>query len=240
MTEIANAGDIKAAYMQVFDSFALVPGDIVESSEGRVNMRYARELLATLVANNLVVISEGGEGNDGEDVWQTYPDTYDNIDRDEAERRIDEFLRNTPTIEAVASNPKGNTKMTATKPVTGQCYCGCGAPLTGKSFYKPGHDARHAGIVGRKVAETGEDEYYADLPSNALVEKARRITANTLAKQAKKDKPKVDNKTEDGTIKVGKNEYVAVRDTETGEVAYFKGDETLTASKTAAKTFTVG
>jgi hypothetical protein len=250
MTEITNAGDLRTAYLQTYDSFAITPGDIVESSEGRVNMRYARELLGVLVNAGLVAVSENGEG---EDVWQTYPDTYDTMTREEAEAKIDAFL-NDPTTNTI-ENPKETTMSTdtttKTKPVTGKCTCGCGADLTGKSLYKPGHDARHAGNIGRKVAETSDESLYNDLTSDALVAKAKRITENALAKEAKKDAAakakaeakanktaKVEPEPEQGIIKVGKNEYAATRKAD-GTVTYFKGDEEKVASKAASATFSV-
>lgn len=245
--------DLRNAFLFIFDSFATDPTEFAESTDSgsHVNTKYARELFGILTnVAHLVAVAEDGDGND---CWQAV-ETYDNKTREEAEATIDAWLasQNLNTI-------KESTTMTATKPTTGNCYCGCGAPLTGKSFYKPGHDARHAGIIGRRVAEDGDTAHYNALPSNALVEKARNITQNAIekankkqaaaeareAKKAAKADASVDvgddgtAKTEHGIVKVGKEEYIAVRYTATGEVEYFKGDETKKASKTAAKTFTV-
>lgn len=62
------------------------------------------------------------------------------------------------------------------------CLCGCGSP-TGLN-YRPGHDARHASIVGRQLAATGDDLTSAQrdallltLPSDALRAKASSIAA---------------------------------------------------------------
>ena len=62
------------------------------------------------------------------------------------------------------------------------CLCGCGSP-TGRN-YRPGHDARHASMVGRKLAAAGDDVTSAHrdalllkLPSDALRAKASSIAA---------------------------------------------------------------
>ena len=61
---------------------------------------------------------------------------------------------------------------------TRRCNCGCGeATSSSKTQYKPGHDARHVGIVARDAAESainGTDRQFAyeDLGSAALITKA--------------------------------------------------------------------
>lgn len=264
--QITNAGDLRTAYLQTFDGFAITPGDIVDSSEGRVNMRYARELLGTLVNANLVTVTD--VNGDGEDAWQTML-THDEIEREDAERIIDGWLasqsetENTPQIRTKGKNM---TESTNTKPEAAphDCYCGCGEQVPGKSFYRPGHDARHAGALARKVAADASKDvttrtYYSDLPSEKLVTKAigialavrekadakvQRETEKAEAK-AKREAEKATNNqpkppaNETGTIKVGKNEFAAERNGETGQITYFKGDKTLVASASAAKTFTV-
>lgn len=53
------------------------------------------------------------------------------------------------------------------------CWCGCGIPVPAKSFYRPGHDSRHVGIVARAVAEMDEFATITDqLPTKALQLKA--------------------------------------------------------------------
>lgn len=51
------------------------------------------------------------------------------------------------------------------------CGCGCGAAVS-KSFYRPGHDAKHAGQVGREMVRTGDTDLVFQLPSQALRAKA--------------------------------------------------------------------
>lgn len=53
------------------------------------------------------------------------------------------------------------------------CWCGCGAVVPAKSFYRPGHDSRHVGRVAREVAESDAFEQITDhLPTKALQLKA--------------------------------------------------------------------
>lgn len=254
MTDITNAGDLRTAYLQAFDSFSLTPGDIVESSEGRVNMRYARELLGTLVTANLLTVTDV---NGEEDVWQvSNPGTYDNHTREEAEAVIDQWLSSTNPTES-GSKPaakKKDTKMNTKTPDTVHpCYCGCGENVPSKSFYRPGHDARHAGVVGRKIAANattpGFDrrELLNDLPSDRLIAKAEAIAEKAMEKADAKIKreaekaaakaAKTEPQPEEGIVKVGKAEYAATRLPD-GTVKYFKGDEEKVASKSAAATFT--
>lgn len=78
-----------------------------------------------------------------------------------------------PAKEAPASKP---TK--ATVP-TVACGCGCGAQANPGRLYRPGHDARHAGAVGRALAAKapGAEEAASALPA-ALEAKARAFAAN--------------------------------------------------------------
>lgn len=53
------------------------------------------------------------------------------------------------------------------------CWCGCGEQTGPRSFYRPGHDSRHVGMVARKVAEQDEFASITDeLPTKALQLKA--------------------------------------------------------------------
>lgn len=247
MTKTANtAQDLRNVYLTTYANFAVSPSDIAGEVKG-VNLRYARELLATLVEAGLVAKSEDGDGND---VWQTYPDTYDNMSEDEARARIDAWLDE--------NAPKGIKPVKAKKEQTFHaCYCGCGENVPSTSFYRPGHDARHAGVVGREIAANytvkGFDrrDLLSALPSAALVAKAEGIAEKAIAKiEAKQDREaareqariekqaaKDAEKVVEGTIKVGKAEYVAAKHPD-GRITYFdaKGAEKV-ASKTAAATF---
>ena len=74
------------------------------------------------------------------------------------------------------------TKTTTTTTKTTGCLCGCNAAAS--KWYRPGHDARHAGMVARAAADSFLNFHHEDystfvrdniaraLPSNALREKA--------------------------------------------------------------------
>lgn len=243
MTTTTNNGDLKVTYMIAFDSFAIGSEDIVDASKGRVNSRYAREMLGVLTNAGLLVRDEN---EDGLDVWQVaIPGTYDDNSREEAEVVIDEWLsKHTAPIEKPAkpakdkkSSPKSapNTKDEGYHP----CYCGCGDNVPAKSFYRPGHDARHAGAVGRAIAvvllEKGEhqpgsdrevEELMSALPSDRLVAKAKGIASKALDKEQAKAQRAADREAAkaekaaakeaevvmtEGTTYVGKNEVIARR-----------------------------
>lgn len=77
-----------------------------------------------------------------------------------------------------------------------ECRCGCGEQVaSAKSEYRPGHDARHAGIVARDIASSSVQFFErttadSDLGSEALVRKAHamaeRLILKARAKEAKK------------------------------------------------------
>lgn len=234
---ITNGTELRETYLHVFDSFATTPSDIVDEVDGVSNVRFARELLGTLVQAGLVAETEGDEGA----VWQTCPDTYDSIDRDEAERRIDNWLNNTNTTEEKKMSAAPKTAPSTKSEGYHPCYCGCGENVPQKSFYRPGHDARHAGNIGRLVASTRNEAHFNDLPSERLVIKAKGIAAKALEKElakqereAKKNAPEV----VEGTLQVGKKERIG-RKFKDGTVEYMGDDgEWKPASKTAASTFT--
>lgn len=234
-----TAKDLRHTYLYTFDTFATNATEL--SLEFGENTRYARELLGVLANANLIGEDIDGDGNA---VWQVInPGTYDNHTRDEAEAVIDEWLTaNLPRAEAKKVVKSGTKSATSSVSAEGTpCLCGCGEATGKKSNYRPGHDARHAGNVGRALVNEDSDDVItaalAVLPSELLREKAMRVRDNAITK-IMKSTFKPDNKTEDGKVTVSKVEYAATRDTETGEVVYYKGDEIKTASKTAAKTFT--
>ncbi|WP_168627362.1 hypothetical protein [Cryobacterium sp. BB307] len=77
-----------------------------------------------------------------------------------------------------------NTKNSST------CRCECGEPVGAKANYRPGHHARHAGIVARAITENPKQvkTLLNTLPSAALQSKAtravERLTAKPEAKEA--------------------------------------------------------
>jgi hypothetical protein len=71
--------------------------------------------------------------------------------------------------------------------VSAACLCGCGAVVGRGSRYRPGHDARHAGQVGRQIASADGDGTHllAALPSEALRAKASGIAERVAASRAR-------------------------------------------------------
>jgi hypothetical protein len=64
------------------------------------------------------------------------------------------------------------------------CLCGCGeAPSGAAARYRPGHDARHASLVGRRLLERGgvDEAALAELPTDALRSKALAMLQPSLA-----------------------------------------------------------
>lgn len=188
-----QAADVRRAYLHVFDQFATDP--VTMSDALGINPRYARELLAVLTTNDLTVIDQV---NGEEDVWQTYPDTYDTITRDEAETRIDRFLAGIPTggtmPTATPTKPATKTeKVQAQKIEFKHCLCGCGENVPPKSNFRPGHDARMAGQIGRKFIADGDidNELLQTLPTEPLRDKAMLMFTKHLDKQRAKTAAKV-------------------------------------------------
>lgn len=70
------------------------------------------------------------------------------------------------------------------------CYCGCGEEVGEKSFYRPGHDSRHVGIVARQVvASDAFETITTQLPTVALQFKAWNMAYRlhtTQARQARR------------------------------------------------------
>lgn len=245
MTTIENLDDLRTTYTQVFDDFAVVPSDIVKKG---VNVKYARQMLATLVELGVVVESEGEEGA----VWQTFPDTYDDIDQTEALARFDKAVAEIKPVEEAkpAKAPKPKTMS--------DCLCGCGEKS--QNHYRPGHDARHAGVVGREIAANYATKGFdrrtllADLPSEALVAKAEAIAEKAIEKVEAKAKREADRATakaekeaakaetakpdfELGVVTVNKKERIGRRFND-GRVEWQDDkDQWREASKTASGTF---
>lgn len=229
------AGDLRKAYLLSFDEFSTDPQEVADLVNG--NVRYARELLGVLTTNNLLTATDvNGDG----DVWQVIdPGTYDDHTRDEAEAVIDAFIaKHLLTTAKKATAPK--SKPDSVTADGSPCLCGCGEATGKKSNYRPGHDARHAGNVGRAIAAEyatpGFDrrELLAVLPSDSLKAKAEAIAEKAVEKANKKS-AKAGPVVEEGIITVGKNEVAALRTD--GVVSRVDGKA---VSKTAAKTFQPG
>lgn len=243
-----TAKDLRTAYLLAFDSFATDPREVAGMIGQHDNIRYARELLGVLTSAGFTAVENV---NDEGDVWQVVnPGTYDTHSRDDAEAVIDAWLASKAAVAPEPEKPStgGGTSTSKPESVTAEgspCLCGCGEATGKKSNYRPGHDARHAGQVGRAIAAEfgtpGFDrrELLKALPSEALRDKAEAIAEKATAKAnkgaASSVKPDAEPKTEEGTITVGKDEVAAIRTD--GVVTRVDGKS---VSKTAASTFTVG
>lgn len=245
--------DLRRVYLAIYDNFAIHHSELARSLKG-INSRYARELCATLQQGDLVVITESDEG----DCWQTLP-TYDTMTREEAEAKFDEWAGEPPSpVNATHTGSSPRSSLKSSEAGAHPCRCGCGEVITTRSVYRPGHDARHAGAVGRQVArevmETGggaadletDADRFAVLPSDALKAKALRIAnkeLGTLMRQGKNRTLTRNTKPRyiEGIIKVGKTEYPGRKwPTANGKDEQFEYLGTkgwVAASKTAAKTF---
>lgn len=223
--------DLRTVHLLTFNSFSADPVMIEQETDGKINSRYARELLGVLIKHNFVESVEV----EGETMYQTTnPGTYDSFTEDEALAAFDEWVATLPGQPT--SKP---AKAAKPKPEGTACYCGCGETAGSKSFYRPGHDARHAGQIGRQIAENyatpGFDrrELLAELPSEKLVAKAESV-AETQIKKLEAKAAKANAKDIDGTITVGKQPGIEATKQKDGTVVRKDGKP---VSKSAAATF---
>lgn len=212
--------DLRTAYLLAFDNFSTTPVEVGDAVKG--NSRYGRELLGTLVHGGIVCDTRV---NGDEMVWQC-TETYDNTERETAIETFENWL-NSRTPEA----PKAKAVLPAW---AHGCRCNCGFPTNNpKSNYLPGHDARHAGIVGRAILAGGNKaELLATLPTEALRAKA----ANMTGKKARKANRPADVVPTQGNVRIGRWVYAA---TKTGEVVEYttKKGESKTANAEQAARF---
>lgn len=222
------------------------PSDIVTASSEKINSRYARELLALGTSVGLFYNEEDDQLGD---VWMLTEgpanDLTDTSDPTAAHglyfEMSEQIAADALKVDKVVRPKKDKTKV---KPApaasransTGAfdkagnprlCTCGCGAQVQGKSLYKPGHDARHAGFVARHIAAQPTDEHEFDalnaLPTQALRDKAVAHAERLIAKNAKKGKveeqpPFTPRR---GTIKIGRWTY-DVETTPEGQIIAYK------------------
>jgi (2Fe-2S) ferredoxin len=80
------------------------------------------------------------------------------------------------------------TASAAKSVTTRACNCGCGlATSSSKTMYKPGHDARHAGNVARRIVENhlsgdAAQAVLKELPTANLQHKAGKMVTRLIAK----------------------------------------------------------
>ena len=242
-----DVDDLRKVYLHAYSATATDPTIVEEEVEG-INGKYARELLKVLTDGTLLLV----EDMDGEDAW--VPNlNLDTNSQEDAEAAFNDWANENGLL--VKETKAKSSKSTRNDVGVHGCYCGCGEQVPGKSFYRPGHDARHAGVIGRLVASTGDKKHLNDLPSERLVAKAEGIAAKAIKKADAKRKAEHDraeakrNKGKDvepvavaevGTIRIGKREGIeAKRDMKTGVVTYEDKGVTKQASKSASASFKV-
>jgi len=81
--------------------------------------------------------------------------------------------------------------MTENTVTLANCKCGCKQQVGSvDSFYRPGHDARHAGDVARSILDDGDRKHLDALPTDALKAKSEALAVKWMtaaeAKAAKK------------------------------------------------------
>ena len=103
-----------------------------------------------------------------------------------------------PTAKVAPKTPVAEVapakKVETPAPAPRFCACGCGAhTVRPEARYVAGHDARHAGQVGRSLADTprSDADLLAILGTTDLVAKARRVAATAARKVAEKEARRV-------------------------------------------------
>lgn len=257
--------DLRNVYLAIHRS-AIVAEIPQVAAELKLKPRYVKELIGILEthADNdgdaFVIINarSGEKPNDGPHDWYQTSHTVDDHDEDEAMHWFDRHfpVQATPVPAQDKPAPANATKDNnpADLPL---CLCGCMNPVNSrKRNYRPGHDARHAGQIGKALGGSGYEPgdeswtaYLGLLPTAALQGKAdtmaRRIKAKLIAKaeasvkgigQEIRDRiAKVEF--EDGHVKRGRWSYDAKRNTTSGAVTYTDKKGEQVADDKTAKTF---
>lgn len=232
--------DLATAFTFIANREATLPSDLAE--EFGHNMRYSREILGTLMQAKLVVLDTS-----------TDLDFYTNVKMTGSPEQMFNKafkVQADKKVKAKDDKPVKTPKAPASKDYH-PCGCGCGENVPPKSAYRPGHDARHAGAVGRSVAADypnvlgdaglkGEIEKFISPDRPLLVAKATKVAHTAWAKAAaKKRHPSGASAPTEGIAKVGKNE-VPARQFSDGSVEVMKDGEWAKASAAATKTFQEG
>lgn len=96
----------------------------------------------------------------------------------------------TPVPTTPTDKPAPVKAVKPVKPAPANCACGCGAPtVTAKAVFLSGHDARHAGSIGRLLAANPTDKPALDALARMtpkLQEKALSVKATADRKAATK------------------------------------------------------
>jgi hypothetical protein len=270
VTHVVDPGyreDLKRVYLNIHAS-AITTELPQIATDLKLKRSYVAELVGILEnhADNdgnpfvHVNLRAGEENNDTPHDWfSTFHTVDDHTDDDAA----DWFDRHFPIQETPVPSQKTPATGSATKRDPNPadlplCLCGCGFPVNNrKRNYRPGHDAKHAGVVARAMAATSDldkrDRLKDALPTDALKWKAASMADRLIAKGRKEDpntvpiakvmeQAKADYiqkvTFETGTVKRGRYSYDAERNKTSGAVTWTdkKGVDQVADEKTA-KTF---
>lgn len=256
--------DLRNVYLAVHGS--AITTDIPDvAAKLNLKRQYVKELIGVLEGhkdthgNQFVYLNlaAGEENNDTPHDWYSTHFTIDDHSAEDAAAWFDaHFPIPTPQDLVKTKTNLPGPNATGPKPVDGKgfaiCLCGCTGHVNKGRNYRPGHDARHAGMVARQMAEfpgvsnTDKRASMLDvLPTDALRWKAATMADRLLAKNAKQ---RVEPATEQvakvvfeqGTVKSGRWTYEAERNSVSGGVTYKKKNDPAwhVATDKVAATFT--
>lgn len=267
--------DLRKVYLHIHASAIVdeIPEIAADLNLGR---RYVNELVATLQAikdedgQALVHINwKAGEGgNTGVHDWYSTGYTIDSHTPEQAAEYFDRVVpEDVKLVETKAPTPR--TPQNATNPAgLPMCLCGCDKPVTNRNRnYKPGHDARHAGAIGKLLGQMNpevDEENWTTmlglLPTQALQAKADAMGRRLAVKRIEKVEKSVKGAAKEilavdpgkttgiakveflsGKIKIGRWEYNAEQNSKSGTVTYTNGKgEVKVATEEQAKRFYPG
>jgi len=155
---------------------------------GHENTRYTRELLGMLMGADLAIVFESPDGDlytakswdEDDQAWAAFNDRYPEPAVAPAKSSAPQTPRDATLPDGAPAPAEGKRGKTPTP-----CLCGCG-DLTA-SNYRPGHDARHAGQIAKRMASEFERDpinmvLLAALPSEKLQEKALKMATRLIDK----------------------------------------------------------
>jgi len=245
MSNIDTGKDLAFVLRLTHSQTLVSPSDIVTASSERINSRYARELLGLGATHNLLVVEDDPELGD---VWMLNDAPASDLTDASDNPQVDYHATSeSMAFDALSIDAPKTGKIKKTEPVKVKsvldkdgkprlCTCGCGENLQGKSMYRPGHDARHAGWVARYIAAQPTDEHEFDalnaLPTQALRDKATAHANRIIEKNAKKGKVQEQPvfTPRRGTIKMGRWTY-DVETTPEGQIVAYKKNGDLHSTR---------
>lgn len=243
--------DLRKVYLAIHGS-AIVTDIPTVASELGLKRQYVKELFGILADHEdsdgeafaLINRRAGEENNDTPHDWWQTGKTVDQHDNEAAQHWFDDHFVEDPDAGDATKTKAPKATVRATNPADlPLCLCGCNQPVSNRNRnYRPGHDARHAGAIGKALGtmhpEEDEENWTAMLgflPTAALQDKAnnigRRIAAKRIVQLEKKMQgaaKAINDKIapvefQSGKIKIGRWEYDAEKNMTSGSVTYTTG-----------------